>query len=66
MQLEEYLELQGVLKGHIARAALEAIALRSYELVNAMQKDADTNFTILKVDGGASQNNLLLKFKPMY
>ena len=54
---------RGTKKGHIARAALEAIALRSYELVNAMQKDANTNFTILKVDGGASQNNLLLQIQ---
>lgn len=54
---------RGTKKGHIARAALEAIALRSYELVNAMQKDANTNFKILKVDGGASQNSLLLQIQ---
>ena len=54
---------RGTKKGHIARAALEAIALRSYELVNAMQKDANTNFSALKVDGGASQNNLLLQIQ---
>jgi glycerol kinase len=54
---------RGTKKGHIARAALESIALRSYELVNAMQKDANTNFSVLKVDGGASQNNLLLQIQ---
>ena len=54
---------RGTKKGHIARAALEAIALRSHELVNAMQKDAKTNFSVLKVDGGASQNNLLLQIQ---
>ena len=54
---------RGTKKGHIARAALEAIALRSYELVSAMQKDANTNFSVLKVDGGASQNNLLLQIQ---
>jgi glycerol kinase len=54
---------RGTKKGHIARAALEAIALRSYELVNAMQKDTNTNFSVLKVDGGASQNNLLLQIQ---
>ena len=54
---------RGTKKGHIARAALEAIALRSHELVNAMQKDANTNFSVLKVDGGASQNNLLLQIQ---
>jgi glycerol kinase len=54
---------RGTKKGHIARAALEAIALRSYELVEAMQKDANANFADLKVDGGASENNLLLQIQ---
>ena len=54
---------RGTKKGHIARAALEAIALRSYELVEAMQKDANASFADLKVDGGASENNLLLQIQ---
>jgi glycerol kinase len=52
---------RGTQKGHIARAALEAIALRVKEIVVEMQKDADTTFRSLKVDGGASNNNLLMQ-----
>lgn len=50
-------------KGHIARAALEAIALRTYEVIAAMEKDAGHNFQALKVDGGASNNNLLMQIQ---
>ena len=50
-------------KGHIARAALEAIAIRTYEIIQNMQKDANTKFTNLKVDGGASNNNLLMQIQ---
>ena len=46
-------------KGHIARAVLEGIALQNVEILEAMRKDAGT-LTVLKVDGGASQNNLLM------
>ena len=52
---------RGTQKGHIARAALEAIALRVREIVIEMQKDAKTTFRTLKVDGGASTNNLLMQ-----
>lgn len=52
---------RGTQKGHIARAALEAIALRVREIVIEMQKDANTTFKSLKVDGGASTNNLLMQ-----
>jgi len=52
---------RGTEKGHIARAALEAIALRVREIVIEMQKDANTTFKSLKVDGGASNNNLLMQ-----
>ena len=50
-------------KGHIARAALEAISLRCKEIVNAMEKDSNTKFDNLKVDGGASSNNLLMQIQ---
>ena len=53
----------GTKKGHIARAALEAIAIRTYEIILNMQKDANTKFTNLKVDGGASNNNLLMQIQ---
>ncbi len=54
---------RGNSKGHIARAALEAIALRSRDIIMAMQKDAGTPFETLKVDGGASTNNLLMQLQ---
>jgi glycerol kinase len=54
---------RGTNKGHIARAALEAIALRVMEIVTEMQKDANTTFKSLKVDGGASTNNLLMQIQ---
>ena len=54
---------RGTQKGHIARAALEAIALRSRDIILEMQKDAGTPFPSLKVDGGASNNNLLMQIQ---
>lgn len=54
---------RGTNKGHIARAALEAIAMRTYEIIVEMQKDADTTFKTLKVDGGASNNDLLMQIQ---
>lgn len=54
---------RGTEKGHIARAALEAIALRSRDIIIEMQKDAGVAFKSLKVDGGASTNNLLMQIQ---
>ncbi len=54
---------RGTTKGHIARAALEAIALRSRDIIMEMQKDAGVSFKSLKVDGGASNNNLLMQIQ---
>ena len=54
---------RGTKKGHIARAALEAIALRTRDIIIEMQKDAGVNFDTLKVDGGASNNNLLMQIQ---
>ncbi len=54
---------RGTEKGHIARAALEAIAMRSREIILAMQKDAGIEYKGLKVDGGASGNNLLMQIQ---
>ncbi len=54
---------RGTQKGHIARAALEAIALRSMEIINEMEKDSGTKFNKLKVDGGASNNDLLMQIQ---
>ena len=54
---------RGTKKGHITRAALEAIALRSRDIILEMQKDAGMPFPSLKVDGGASNNNLLMQIQ---
>ena len=50
-------------KGHIARATLEAAAYQTREIVEAMQKDTDTQISILKVDGGMVANELLMQFQ---
>ncbi len=54
---------RGTTKAHIARAALEAIALQVADVFEAMQKDAGLNLSELRVDGGASKNNLLLQMQ---
>ena len=54
---------RGTSKAHIARAALESIAFQSAELLEAMQKDAGDRLTELRVDGGASANDLLMQFQ---
>ena len=54
---------RGTTKAHISRAALDAIAYQTLDILEAMQKDADTSIQVLKVDGGASNNNLLMQFQ---
>ena len=49
--------------GHIARAALEGIAYQVADVVKAMEKDAGLKLKELRVDGGASLNNLLMQFQ---
>jgi glycerol kinase len=50
-------------KGHIARAALEATAFQTREVLDAMQLDSGTSLSILKVDGGMVVNDLLMQFQ---
>jgi glycerol kinase len=50
-------------KGHIARAALEATAWQSKEVVDAMNADSGVDLTSLKVDGGMVYNELLMQFQ---
>jgi glycerol kinase len=50
-------------KGHIARAALEATAWQSKEVVDAMNADSGVELTSLKVDGGMVYNELLMQFQ---
>ena len=54
---------RGTQRGHIARATLEAIAMRTKEIIISMQKDAKTTFKSLKVDGGGSTNDLLMQIQ---
>lgn len=54
---------RGSTMAHIARAALEGIAYQTYDIVKAMEKDAGLPLANLKVDGGASRNNLLMQFQ---
>ncbi len=50
-------------KGHIARAALEAAAYQSREVIEAMEADSGVQLTTLKVDGGMVLNELLMQFQ---
>jgi glycerol kinase len=52
-----------VTKGHIARAALEATAWQTKEVVEAMNQDSGVDLTSLKVDGGMVYNELLMQFQ---
>ena len=54
---------RGSTKAHIARAALEAIAFQSADLLAAMEKDAGHPLSELRVDGGAARNDLLMQFQ---
>lgn len=54
---------RGTNRSHIARAALEAIAYRSMEVIHTMSEDASIPFYELRVDGGASVNNLLMQIQ---
>ena len=54
---------RGTTAAHIARAALEGIALQTYDIVDCMRCDANLPICELKVDGGASRNNLMMQFQ---
>lgn len=54
---------RGTKVGHIARAALEGIAFQTMDIVSAMEKDAGVKLKELKVDGGASRNDLMMQFQ---
>lgn len=54
---------RGSTAAHIARAALEGIAFQTMDIVSAMERDAAMPLGELKVDGGASRNNLLMQFQ---
>ena len=54
---------RGTNKAHIARAALESIAFQVSDVLNAMQADISQPLKELRVDGGASQNDMLMQFQ---
>ena len=54
---------RGSTSAHIARAALESIAYQTADVLHAMQQDAGVELSELRVDGGASGNNLLMQFQ---
>ncbi|SER18064.1 glycerol kinase [Pedobacter rhizosphaerae] len=54
---------RGTNKCHIARAALESIAYQTMDVLKAMEADAGVNIAELRVDGGATANNLLMQFQ---
>jgi glycerol kinase len=54
---------RGTSRGHVARAALEAIALSVADVVECMQRDSGVALRHLRVDGGASGNDLLMQIQ---
>ena len=54
---------RGTLTGHIARATLEGIAFQQQEILESMEKDSGRKCKLLKVDGGACANNLMIQFQ---
>ncbi len=54
---------RGTTKAHLARAALEGVAYQVTDILQAMQADAGVKLKELRVDGGASNNNLLMQFQ---
>jgi len=54
---------RGTSTSHIARATLEAVALQSMDLITAMEKDSGQQTSVLHVDGGATQNGLLMQMQ---
>jgi len=54
---------RGTTKAHIARAALASIAYQTVDVLEAMQKDSSIVLRELRVDGGASRNDLLMQFQ---
>ena len=54
---------RGTTRAHIARATLEGIALQNVDLLRAMERDSGKALHVLKVDGGAAANDLLMQFQ---
>ena len=52
---------RGVNRGHLARAAIESIALQTLDIMECMERDSGVSLSTLRVDGGASRNNMLMQ-----
>ena len=52
-----------VTRGHLARAVLEATAFQTWEVLQAMEKDSGVSLEALRVDGGMTDNGLLMQFQ---
>ncbi|MCB0351536.1 MAG: glycerol kinase GlpK [Bdellovibrionales bacterium] len=57
---------RGSTRAHLARATLDAMALQNLDILSAMQKDLGKKLKSLKVDGGATSNNLLMQLQADY
>ena len=54
---------RGTTKAHLARAALESIAYQTYDVLRSMEADSGISIRELRVDGGATADNLLMQFQ---
>lgn len=54
---------RGTTKAHLIRATLESLAYQTRDVLDAMEKDSGVGLKALRVDGGASANNLLMQFQ---
>lgn len=54
---------RGTTRSHVARATLEAMALQNVDILQAMEKDLGRKMRLLRVDGGAAQNDLLMQMQ---
>jgi glycerol kinase len=54
---------RGANKNHVIRAALESIAYQTRDVLAAIRQDSGINLSVLRVDGGASENNFLMQFQ---
>ena len=54
---------RGTTKAHLARAALEAMAYQTYDVIVAMERDSGVKLAELRVDGGAAANDLTMQFQ---
>jgi glycerol kinase len=57
---------RGSTRSHIARATLEAMALQNVDILRAMEKDLGRRLSAIRVDGGATENNLLMQLQADY